>query len=911
MALALLIAGGNPMYSRVSPEIRPILVEAGNHVENNLAKTFARCKKIYRRMNSLLSSSGRLLFLSILASSLTATPQAQAAESSPAPPQISISRTTNGQPRFVFPYPAAQSYTVFGASNAAGPYVSPVPGVLAGPTFTVTNRNAMGFYQIAVTPMDSNALFRANVLNRLTYGPSPDDLAHINAVGPEQFIAEQLAADAIVEDLDTTPPIRNDAPPGPPGTNWIRLSASGTATSNNFFLYLSAPGQVYVDDLRLVLGNTPDVGENLLTNGDFEDPELTNAWTAAAIYSQSVITNSPTPNGQSASGTNCLLLIGTGVGSGNAASLQQVFALTNFASTQRFSLSFSYLPVPHPGTNILTARLSGSAAQRTVNLPTTGPLPPTAPYSVNPLFTRLTNSAPPVNFFSSNPVNNSLSEIRAYHLLRAVQSKRQLYEIMVQFFANHFTTEYQKVEDWFDNNIQNLVTNPIVRANLALDLEWREHQKFRQALLNPNCNFHDLLKISIESPAMIIYLDTILSTRVAANENYARELLELHTMGVDNGYVQQDIVELAKMWTGWRVAKKDPASINNPHAPAVANLTNDLGQYVLHFSTNNHNYTVAKRLFTNVVVDPRFGSQFRGGQPYAFTIGTNAFPGTNGMIEGYLVTDYLANLPQTMEFLSVKLCRTFVHDGFEFGVYDYAAASLSPETQLVKECMTAWNTPAGDGRKGNIRAVLRTIFNSALFRGHAAAQQKIKTPLEFAVSAVRALRVQDTDAFGFVSATSDTDGYGLTSPLSRMGGMNLFNRPEPDGFSEDGRIWLSTANLDERWRFAQHLLMATSYGLKNTDYATTRNTSDPAKLVRLKLPAASWNDPAAIVDYFFTLLAGAEGAGNLGMDRQAAIDFLNTADNGTTPSPFNLVSHDGRLRGMIALMMCLPRFQEQ
>ena len=864
-------------------------------------------------MKSPLVVSGRLLLFSVCISSLSSL-NSIAAEANPAPPRIVIDRTTNGLPRLAFPYPAAQLYTVFGATNAAGPYTSPAPGLLSGPTFTVANPGAKGFYQVAVTPMDSNALFRANVLNRLTYGPTPDDIEHIAAVGPEQFIAEQLAGEQIVEDLDTTPPIRNDAPPGPPGTNWIRLSASGTATTNNVFLYLSAPGQVYIDDVRLVLGNTADVGQNLIANGDFEEPVLSDSWTTGAIYSGSVITKSPTPNGQSASGAKCLLLVGTGAGTGNGASLQQAFAFTNspsFSTTQRFTLSFSYLPVPHPGTNTLTARLSGSATTRSVNMPSTGPIPPTPPVAVSPVFTRLTNSAPPVNVESVNVVNNSLSELRAYHLLRAVQSKRQLYELMVQFFENHFTTQYDKIQDWFDNNIQSAITNPAVRINLALDLEWREHFKFRRALLNPNCNFHDLLKISIESPSMIIYLDTILSTRAAANENYAREILELHTMGADNGYVQQDIVELAKIWTGWRVAKKNPAFILDPHAPPVANITNDLGQWVLHFSTNNHNYTVAKRLFTNVVVAPRFGPQFRGGQSYAFTVGTNAFPGTNGMTEGYLAAEHLANLPQTMEFLSVKLCRTFVHDHFDYGVYDYMDPNLSPEAQLIKQCMTAWDTPASDGRKGNIRSVLKAIFDSALFRGNAAAQQKIKTPLEFAVSAVRALRVQETDANSYVSVTADTDGYALTSPLSRMGGMGLFNKPEPDGFAEDGRIWLSTANLDERWRFAQHLLMATSYGLKSTDYGTIRNVSDPARLVRLKLPAASWNDPGAIVDYFFGLLAASEGAGNLGIDRQAAIDFLNTADNGTGPSAFNLTSHDGRLRGMVALLMCLPRFQEQ
>lgn len=862
-------------------------------------------------MNSL--ALGRLWLLTTISSVILPT-LSSAAEANPPPPAITITKDTNGFPLLVFPFPATEQYTVYGSDSPSGPFVTPVPGVLSGPTFVVTNGMPLGFYRVSAMPMTSNALLSATVLNRLTYGPSPADIERIAAIGPEAFIEEQLKADEIVEDLDTTPAITNSPPPPPPLTNWIRVATTGTTSSTNFFIHMSAAGRVYIDDVRLVLGTNADTGDNLLANGDFEDSVLTNGWTVGNIYSTSVITNSPTTDGQAASGSQCLLMIGSAAGSGGSSSIQQAFSPTNYPSSQRFTLSYSYLPVVNVGTNILTVRLSGSAATRTVSLPSSGAPPPTPPPAVSPVYERLASGYTPMNNFTAPPRLNTLADLRAYHVLHAVQSKRQLYEILVQFFENHLTTEYQKIRDWFDN-FSNAITNDAFRTHLAVDLEWREHNLFRQALLNPNCNFHDLLKISIESPAMIIYLDTILSTRTAANENYARELLELHTFGADNGYVQQDIVELAKIWTGWRVAKKDISVANDPHARPVTSTTNDLGVWVLNFATNNHNYTSVKRLFTNVVVDARFGAGFGAGQPYGLTINANAHLGTNGIREGYLVLDHLANLPYTAEFLSVKLCRTFVHENFEFGLYDYTAPDLSPEAQLVKECMIAWNTPAADGRKGNIRSVLRAIFSSALFRGHAASQQKIKTPLEFAVSGIRALRLTDTDTNNYVSTTADTDGYAIASPLSRMGGMNLFNKAEPDGYSEFGRIWLSTANLAERMRYAQSLLMARSYGLKDDDYGAIglNNTTDPAKLIRLKLPSTSWNDPAAIVDFFLGLLYPGEGTGNLGLDRQAAIDFLNANDAGapTPGTPFNLTTHDGRLRGMVALLMCLPKFQEQ
>jgi Protein of unknown function (DUF1800) len=150
-----------------------------------------------------------------------------------------------------------------------------------------------------------------------------------------------------------------------------------------------------------------------------------------------------------------------------------------------------------------------------------------------------------------------------------------------------------------------------------------------------------------------------------------------------------------------------------------------------------------------------------------------------------------------------------------------------------------------------------------------------------------------------------------------MGNMGLFNKAEPDGFSEFGRIWLNTANLCERMRFAQHLLMPTTSSTKDDDYGTAgfRNTSDPVKLLKLKAPAGSWNDAGAVVDFFLSLLYPGEGRGNLGPDRQAAINFLNVTELGVASNfsalPNTGAAYDGRVRGMVALLMCMPRFQEQ
>jgi uncharacterized protein (DUF1800 family) len=512
----------------------------------------------------------------------------------------------------------------------------------------------------------------------------------------------------------------------------------------------------------------------------------------------------------------------------------------------------------------------------------------------------------------------SLNELRAWYIQRAVRSKRQLLEVLLQFFDNHFNTEYHKSRNWFRSNV---VTNSAERGWLATNFEFREVEQWRAALLRPDCTFRDLLEISAESPAMVIYLDSVLSSNNRPNENYPREVLELFTMGSDNGYTQADIDELSRAWTGVRVAKKALAHANDVFAPPVANAASDAGVWALHFQTNYHDTSV-KRLFTNGTVAARFGLPYAG-QPYSLTLSNGG--GTNGWRDMAQVIDHLANLPYTQEFISVKLCRLFVHEGFEFGAYDYTASNLSPEAQLIQACLTAWRTPGPDGRQGNIRSILRTIFRSELFRGHGASQQKVKTSLEFAVSAVRALRASD----GQGRFTADTDGYGIAgvsanndnknSALNHMGGMILFDRPDPDGWPEFGRSWLNTATLCERIRFCHQFLVRPGDVRKDDDYGTpgTYNVCDPVKLLKMKLPPSRWNDAVGVADYFLGILYPGEGKANLDAHRNNAVEFLNTNDaNPPASSPFSSLGHsslayDGRVRGMVGLLMSFPGFQEQ
>ncbi|MEZ5300451.1 MAG: DUF1800 family protein [Verrucomicrobiales bacterium] len=143
--------------------------------------------------------------------------------------------------------------------------------------------------------------------------------------------------------------------------------------------------------------------------------------------------------------------------------------------------------------------------------------------------------------------------------VRGIYTKRQLEAVLAEFWENHFTTDYDKVHDYLEglDEFKDLedIDDPREYAQTRLEaarMEWDEYEFFRQHALG---NFGDLLLYSATSPSMLIYLDSVLNRVGAPNENYAREILELHAFGVDNRYTQGDIEQLAKCFTGWTVRK--------------------------------------------------------------------------------------------------------------------------------------------------------------------------------------------------------------------------------------------------------------------------------------------------------------------------------------------------------------------
>ncbi|HSL48079.1 MAG TPA: DUF1800 domain-containing protein [Candidatus Deferrimicrobiaceae bacterium] len=260
------------------------------------------------------------------------------------------------------------------------------------------------------------------------------------------------------------------------------------------------------------------------------------------------------------------------------------------------------------------------------------------------------------------------AQLQAARVTRAVMSERQLEEVMVGFWFNHFNVYAQK--------------GPVRWMVPAY-----EREAIRPYALG---RFRDLVLATARHPAMLFYLDNWVSTRadfvvpggpgagrrVGLNENYARELLELHTLGVEGGYTQQDVIEVARCFTGW--------SIDRPQQGG--------------------------------------GFVFR---PLAHDRGTKrvlgqAIAAGGGQEDGERVIDILVRHESTARFVSAKLARRFVSD--------------DPPAALVERAAATFRRSDGD-----IRAVLATIFTSPEFWSAEAYRAKIKTPLEVVASAVRAL----------------------------------------------------------------------------------------------------------------------------------------------------------------------------
>lgn len=253
-------------------------------------------------------------------------------------------------------------------------------------------------------------------------------------------------------------------------------------------------------------------------------------------------------------------------------------------------------------------------------------------------------------------VNVSLAYYQLYEatFLRATYSKRQLYEKMVEFWSDHF-------------NIY------LFMGDCAWAKNWEDENVIRPHAMG---KFRNLLSASMHSSCMLHYLNNELSVVGNQNENYARELLELHTMGVDGGYTQQDVVEVARCLTGWSFYRY------YSDGPLIK---------MFRFIPQNHDY------------GPK-------------TVLGHAIPAGQGIEDGEMVCNILASHPSTARFISTKLCKKFW--------------SENPPSSLVDAVTATYLATDGD-----IKSMLRTIFTTL---DPLTAEPKFKRPFHLAVSSLRA-----------------------------------------------------------------------------------------------------------------------------------------------------------------------------
>jgi len=364
-------------------------------------------------------------------------------------------------------------------------------------------------------------------------------------------------------------------------------------------------------------------------------------------------------------------------------------------------------------------------------------------------------------------------EIQSAKVARALLSERQLEEVMVDFWENHFSVFLGK------GQVRYFLTD--------YDRAIRAHALG---------SFREMLGSVARSPAMLFYLDnaqssvepdrpTLASRQVAIrggrgaprrppgqarpgtrmppsevppperrrglNENYARELLELHTLGVDGGYTQQDVINVARALTGW--------TIDNPR-------TGGGGSFV--FRPQMHDA----------------GSK---------TVLGTSLPAGRGIEDGEQVLDILARHPATARFIATKLARRFVSDTPPASLVDRAAATFIRTN-------------------GQIGEVVRTIVTSPEFFSNAAYRSKVKTPFELVTSTLRALNALP-------------DATQRTALAVRQLGQPIFGKETPNGYPDVADAWLNTGAILNRINFGTMVAAGQIPGVRLDRWPTARTVA--------------------------------------------------------------------------------------
>jgi len=322
-------------------------------------------------------------------------------------------------------------------------------------------------------------------------------------------------------------------------------------------------------------------------------------------------------------------------------------------------------------------------------------------------------------------------DVMTAHLDRALLTDRQLQEVLTNFWFNHFNVFLNKGFDhvWV-GNYENEAIRPYVLGN-----------------------FRSLLEATARHPAMLFYLDNWQNTAPGSagakgkqdglNENYARELMELHTLGVDGGYSQKDVTELARIFTGWGLKTR----------PERGAFRGDVRKPDFTFAFDPSRHDVGDKQFLGFTIKGQSGG--------------------NGWQEVEQALSILATHPATAKHLSFQLAQYFVAD--------------QPPPALVDRMAQTWIKTRGD-----LTAVMRTLLESPEFWAPDMANSKYKTPFEYVVSALRAAQV------------TPSEPQPLFGQLRQLG-QPIYGIETPDGYKQIETAWLNPDAMARRLSFATAL----------------------------------------------------------------------------------------------------------
>jgi uncharacterized protein (DUF1800 family) len=373
-------------------------------------------------------------------------------------------------------------------------------------------------------------------------------------------------------------------------------------------------------------------------------------------------------------------------------------------------------------------------------------------------------------------------ELSQAKMVRAILSERQLQEVMTDFWFNHFNVYIGKDSDqWYTTSY--------------------ERDVIRKYALG---KFSDLLLATAQSPAMLVYLDNWLSIgpdslangvnpknpkskagNKGLNENYGREIMELHTVGVNGGYSQADVTNLSAILTGWTVDRPYQAGgfeyDPRRHEPGTKTwFGHRIGSgapFVIQGASAEQAAAAAK------AASPMEGDMMMmGGGPDQKTAAVANTPGKEGMKEGLEALNLLAHSPQTAHFICWKIAQRLVAD--------------EPPVPLVDRMAQTFLTSDGD-----IRQVLRTMAASPEFNSRKYFRNKVKTPMEFLASAYRTTLTEPTNPGALVNAM-------------RTMGMPLYQALPPTGYYITADKWMNTSALVDRLNFAYQLTSGKFAGQK-------------------------------------------------------------------------------------------------